>query len=478
MLYRLLDESDIRAVLSKLSPLGKAMLKRIGFNSCELADFEGLSDAQESVFRMVDLNDDVKRRNIINALLHKEFRMSAFKVNRGMRYFFLRNPNFPEGVVAYVKTNLLLKCCGIIEIGSLWKVHVSVQKRAKIKWGNKYLFVADKIEPCDSSTSPNNSTVEGTFGFVARSVKPSKINPACLPRNRNKKPVATRPQEGVSSALDSNSGSHISIYIDETWPGTQDHAYENIGVIGGIVVPWEGVDEKRLPVVKTHLDNGSAARNAIQTMLRRSTVFPFVLPIKWDHAVGAGGRQYFELVQHALMLLLGWMLPQRGQPTTVDIFLEHISGYMDGHDETNFISSLTQAMRLLSGGRRFANWQIRRVEWVDKEFGYVPYGDLVCKTCVPREEQQLLAREVKVREWEGFLPFSKDVFPLLRDMDTASPSGLADLLISFAKQRIRRSSAVCERSRLIVPNPMPHLEMPSFHALRNVMSSQNATWNC
>ena len=133
------------------------------------------------------------------------------------------------------------------------------------------------------------------------------------------------------------------------------------------------------------------------------------------------------------MLLLGWMLPQRNQPTTVDIFLEHISGYMDGHDETDFISSLTQAMRLLSGGRRFANWQIRRVEWVDKEFGYVPYGDLVCKTCVPREEQQLLACEVKVREWEGFLPFTKDVFPLLRDMDTASPSGLADLLISFAK---------------------------------------------
>ena len=557
MLYRLLDESDIRDVLSKLSPLGKAMLKRIGSNFCELADFEGLSDAQESVFNMADLNDDVKRRNIINVLLRKEFRMSVFKVNSGMRYFFLRNPNFPEGVVAYVKTNLLLKCCGIIGIGSLWRVHVSVQKRAKIKYGNKYLFVADKIEPCDSLTIPNNSTVEGgapkdassisslktvgrcvnnnsdlssmkegvfdravtpvvglcrrsdlidpvgrrriesellnvrwdmtisfisddrrylffchpsfqdgvycptrstqyqdmfevgqvwnvrvcvkqnkkegTFGFVARSVKPSKANPTCLPGSGNEKPVITRQQEDLPLAPAATSESHISIYIDETWPGTQDHAYEKIGVIGGIVVPWEGVDEKRLPVIKTHLDNGSAARNAIQTMLRQSTVFPFVFPIKWDHAVGAGGRRYFELVQHALMLLLGWMLPQRDQPTTVDVFLEHISGYMDGHDETGFINSLTQAMRLLSGGRRFANWQIRRVEWVDKEFGYVPYGDLVCKTCVPREEQQLLAREVKVREWDGFLPFSKDVFPLLRDMDTASPSGLADLLISFAK---------------------------------------------
>ena len=227
--------------------------------------------------------------------------------------------------------------------------------------------------------------------------------------------------------------SHITIYIDETWPGTQDHAYKDVGVIGGVVVPWKGINKKGLPVIRTHLSNGSVARNAIQKMLSKPDVFPFVFPIKWDRAVGGGGGQYFELVQHALMLLLGWMLPQRDRLTTVDIYLEHIAGFEDGHRETDFINSLTQAMRLLSGGRRFANWRIRRVEWVGKEFGYVPYGDLVCKTCVPLADQQMLAREVKVREWEGYLPFSKGVFPLLRDMDTASPSGFADLLIAFAK---------------------------------------------
>ena len=226
---------------------------------------------------------------------------------------------------------------------------------------------------------------------------------------------------------------HISIYIDETWPGTQNPTYKDIGVIGGVVVPWEGTNENGLPILKTHLNNGSAASKAIKELLSRHEVFPFVFPIKWDQSVGSGGGIYFELVQHALMLLLGWILPQRIQPTTVDIFLEHISGFMDGHDETDFIKSLTQAMRLLSGSRRFSNWNIRKVKWVDKNFGYVPYGDLVCKTCVPLKEQQLLAEDVKVREWEGFLPFSKNVFPLLREMDTASPSGLADLLISFAK---------------------------------------------
>ena len=226
---------------------------------------------------------------------------------------------------------------------------------------------------------------------------------------------------------------HITIYIDETWPGAQDATYKDVGVIGGIAVPWTGTDETRLPILKTHLGNGSTAKNAINTLLARPEVFPFVFPIKFNQIINPGGKQYFELVQHALMLLLGWMLPPRNQPTTVDIYLEHISGFMDSHDETDFIKSLIQAMRLLSNGKRFANWDIRNVKWVNKDFGYVPYGDLVCKTCVPLKEQQILASKVKVREWEGFLPFSKDVFPLLREMDTASPAGLADLLVSFAK---------------------------------------------
>ena len=349
-----------------------------------------------------DLSDSDMRERIQSELKAARWEMKVAFISEDRGYLFFNHPSFQDGVYCPAWST---QYQDVFEVGQVWNVRVCVKQNKK----------------------------NGTFGFVARSVKPSKANPTCLPGNEKEKPVITRQQEGLSLAPAATSESHISIYIDETWPGTQDHAYENIGVIGGVVVPWEGVDEKKLPVVKTHLDNGSEARNAIQTMLRQSEVFPFVFPIKCDQAVGTGGRQYFELVQHALMLLLGWMLPQRGQPTSVDVFLEHISGYMDGHDETDFINSLTQAMRLLSGGRRFANWQIRRVEWVDKEFGYVPYGDLVCKTCVPREEQQLLAREVKVREWEGFLPFSKDVFPLLRDMDTASPSGLADLLISFAK---------------------------------------------
>ena len=382
----------------------------LSINALSMTDGEVNKLKNSTEYRNMDLFDPIRRMLIEHELKSVCWDMTISSISDDRSCLFFSHPSFKDGVRCAVGATRY-RDRDVFEVGQMWNVKVCVKQNKE----------------------------DGSFVFVARSVKPTEVNPACAPRSRSwsrsksDKITIKQTQEKLPLISTPDSALHLSIYIDETWPGTHDHTYKNVGVIGGVVVPWEGVDEKRLPVIKTHLDNGSAARKAIQTMLGRSEVFPFVFPIKWDHAVGAGGWQYFELVQHALMLLLGWMLPQRNQPTTVDIFLEHISGYMDGHDETDFISSLTQAMRLLSGGRRFVNWQIRRVEWVDKEFGYVPYGDLVCKTCVPREEQQLLAREVKVREWEGFLPFFKDVFPLLRDMDTASPSGLADLLISFAK---------------------------------------------
>ena len=286
-----------------------------------------------------------------------------------------------------------------VKVGTLWD-------NKKMKWC--YSVKSGHVDPTDTHAFTTNDTIVQT-------------------------PRQSEQAASNSTPIMSHVGHHMSIYIDETWPGTQNHAYKDVGVIGGVVIPWQGVDGKKLPVITTHLGNGQMAINAIKKLLSTPEVFPFVFPIKWDQAVGTGGDSYFELVQHALMLLLGWLIPERKQLTSVDIYLEHISGFNDGHTETNFIQSFTQAMRLVNGGRRFTNLNIRRVEWVDKNFGYVPYGDLVCKTCVPHKEQQELAQAVGVRNWKGFLPVTKNIFPLLRDMDTASPAGFADLFMSFAK---------------------------------------------
>lgn len=288
-----------------------------------------------------------------------------------------------------------------------------------------------------ASTAPNQPIVEGQRWIVAvdavfnkkkgvwcYAAKSGRVAPSAPPA------TATHPATaGVPGDLGRQ---HYAVYVDETWPGLQDKSLASVGVIGGIAVPWDGVDSDKLPIIETHMDNGPPALRAIRTLLSVPGVFPFVLPVKLDHPATPGGDSYFELLQHALMVLFGWLLPRDGRPATIDVFLEHISGFEDGHDETEFMNVLAQAMRLVGGSRRFSELSLRCVKWVGKDFRYVPYGDLVCKTCVPHPRQQQLAAEVGLWDWDGFLPFTKEVFPALRELDTASPPGFADALVSFA----------------------------------------------
>lgn len=260
--------------------------------------------------------------------------------------------------------------------------------------------------------------IQNVFGEQGPSSGKAHLRPGQTPRDKWQDPPNSLP------------GNHLSIYIDETWPGTQDAAYKDIGVIGGIAVAGDGWKNQILPVIRTHLRDYGRAQAITDRMRATPGVFPFVLPVKLEKSPGAA---YFELVQHAILLLLGWLLPHGEHDTLVDIYLEHINQFPDGHSETDFFNVLQQAMKLLGGSKRFSRWKIRQIKWVPKQFEYVPYADLVCQTCVPLQDQQRFAQDVKVRTWPGFLPFTPDLFPLLRDMDTASPSGFADLLIAFAR---------------------------------------------
>lgn len=250
------------------------------------------------------------------------------------------------------------------------------------------------------------------------------------PRPAPKTPAPVQPDRLAPSSATTTTD-RLTIYIDETWPATQDASCKGIGVIGGIAVFGQGWERKILPVIKTHIHNYSEARKITSKMLATDGVFPFVFPIKLDKNPSPA---YFELVQYAIFLLLGWLLPRPKNNTTVDIFLEHIATFGDGHDETVFFRVLQQTLKFLEDDKRFSCWNIRRVKWQPKNFEYVPYADLVCKTCVPRPDQQQFAQDVQVRTWPGYLPFTPALFPLLRDMDTASPSGFADLLLAFARQ--------------------------------------------
>ena len=333
-----------------------------------------------------ELQDGSKRKAIIDSLSGRTFTTVCIKAFED--FAFLSNPNFDKGIFLHKS---IIPIGDKIETCQKWRITIGARFNRK---QNLWCYAAQTAELLSQShVEETDSATQPSFSEIA-------------------------------------TAKHISIYIDETWPGTQDATYKDIGVIGGIVVAGDGWKKKILPVIKTHIRDYNYARKITRQMLDTPGVFPFVLPIKLDRNAGAS---YFELVQHAILLLIGWLLPQGEHDTLVDIYLEHITQFPDGHSETNFFNVLQQAMKLLGGSKRFARWQIRQVKWVPKAFEFVPYADLVCQTCVPLHDQQKFAQDVHARTWPGFLPFTPDLFPLLRDMDTASPSGFADLLISFAR---------------------------------------------
>lgn len=358
--------------------------------------------AQLVIFEENELMDSDQRKRIDNLLKGKIFRGSVIKTFPN--YLFLSCPSFPSGIFCHHSATAETT---VPETGQEWEFEAGS------------LFNAKRQCWCYAAT---------TARFVSTSTQTS-VNPVSVsadPKPVHPKPIKPKPS---GSALPSGD---VCIYIDETWPGTQDQRYKNIGVIGGIVTSGTAFNQKILPVIGTHL-NSVSAEKALTEMLRHQDVYPFVLPIAFPEGENACSH-YLELTQQAILMLLGWMIPKRKEKTSVNIYLEHIAGFKDGTNGTSLFKTLSSALDLLSGTKRFSYWSIQYVSWQGKDFEYIPYGDLVCKTCVPLREHIELAKKVDVRNWPGFLPFSPSIFPLLRDMDTASPAGCADLLIAFAQQ--------------------------------------------
>ena len=362
------------------------------------------SDQREPIIPYEEnaLKDPDQREHIGSLLKKKKFIGTVIK--SFPNFMFLSCPSFSSGVFCHHST---ITGVAVPEVGQTWEFEAGP------------LFNAKRQCWCYAATTAN------LVSTSAQTVANPDI-PSAVPKPTSQKPIKTKAMDLALTSGD------ICIYIDETWPGTQDPRYKNIGVIGGIVTSGIAFKQKVLPVIGTHLNTAPAER-ALTEMLRHHDVYPFVLPVAFPEGENACSH-YLELTEQAILMLLGWMIPARKDKTSVNIYLEHIAGFTDGTNGTSLFKTLSSALDLLSGTKRFSDWSIKNVSWQGKDFEYIPYGDLVCKTCVPLREHQELAKRVGVRNWPGFLPFSPSVFPLLRDMDTASPAGCADLLIAFAQQ--------------------------------------------
>lgn len=169
------------------------------------------------------------------------------------------------------------------------------------------------------------------------------------------------------------------IYIDEAWK------QQKTGIIAGVVIISPGLPESPLPEIPTHLIHGGSpalgdlqlAKQALTAMCKAPNVFPFIFPIQLSGEEGSASQHYDLLRETSIKLLLSWLLPRSTQGEHgVEVYLERIGGYYDGHNITDQLKGFLSAFQNYDP-KRFKPWKIVKAEYTGKEFGYVPYGDLL-----------------------------------------------------------------------------------------------------
>ena len=234
----------------------------------------------------------------------------------------------------------------------------------------------------------------------------------------------------------SQDATSIRIYIDETWPGLQNPEFHNVGVIGGIVWIGDKINVKNLPWILTHRRNATPIKN----LQKCKRAFPFIFPIIKPHVTESN---YPELLDIALTVLLGWILPQEGKTCDVKIFCEGIntSQMLPGE---NYASRFTESCKSKGlSANRMSRWRISefvtmpQIEVSDpnvegKNFEYIPYADGVCYMAVPTPSAEYLSRLFNVRGWSGYVSLDENLLRRLIELDDFSPDMYADKLMDFA----------------------------------------------
>ena len=368
------------------------------------------------VFRKSDLVDDIARKQIARLLKNARWDMRVLNISEDRGYLFFTHPSFPDNVYCPAR---FTKYQDSFEVGQSWNVFVGIKQNKK----------------------------DGSFGFVAQSVEPAETNPIDIPQSKKQEPgnnpeissKNTRFSKGFSKGFSPMSiPSDIHVYIDEAWPGFQDHSKKNIGVIAGIVWMGTAPNENILPFVETHLRaNGGQQLNAL---LRCDKAFPFAFPIRFSRTFEPDSGKYLELLSESMVVLLGWILPRPTHRTKVFIHAEHYGAFTDGAEETNSFRALLAGATMTLDAERLSRWSVEKVEWQGKNFGYIPYGDLVAYLFAETPDARRMAREFQVERWPGCVPFSPELLPALRDLDAADPAGAAGALF--------RLSGLCGESML------------------------------
>jgi hypothetical protein len=241
--------------------------------------------------------------------------------------------------------------------------------------------------------------------------KKTNINP--MSRNEALKILRNTVPAVKNYSTFSNNESNITIYIDESWPGNNSAEKSmDTGVIAGIV--WLGTmpNPILLPEVGTHRKGHP---KDLKNLFKCNHAMPFILPIK--SFSNNAQKDYFLLIESTIKILLGWVLPQEGVKCKVQIYAEHMSGFEDGTNKTEYFNGVIATLNQ-QNPYRFHRFTIEKVEWQAKDFGYIPYGDLLAYLALEHNEFSKQSGEaINYKELNGYIPLSVDLFPLLQHLD-------------------------------------------------------------
>ena len=82
---------------------------------------------------------------------------------------------------------------------------------------------------------------------------------------------------------------------------------------------------------------------------------------------------------------------------------------------------------------RFANWHLADVRWEDKNFGYIPYADLLAHLSLEHTEfNRTLGAWANFKQLPGYVPFSLELVPRLERLEHLETSANLSDVIDFA----------------------------------------------
>lgn len=374
------------------------------------------------LYTMESIQDAINREKIMTELSGKIFRAQI--ENAYETFAFAINENFDT--VLFIPP-AVFSDLGYPQKDSIIEVQVSSRYDKKFERWN---FIA-KSGKCISREKPLKE--KGRVDSDKPKPSPRKPSPKAKQKTSSEK-------RGQIKSLPP----YISVYIDESWPGThpdiKSPKYE--GIIAGIVWLGQHPNEKELPFISNHLRDPDLIYAGLKNIENAARCFPFIMSIRLDDETENAQRFYDELLQTCVKVLLGWLLQTNSHDVKqVSFHMENIGGHIAGENVKGKFEGYLAALKERAP-QRFNQWKVHQAHFVDKEFEYIPYGDLLAYVALETNPNiKKIGEKFNYKNLPGYLPITLDLSQQLDDIDRLEELGNVDQVLNFLIDT--RGTALC-----------------------------------